>query len=227
MPDVHGRKFWEPALDFGGEVVFLGDYADPYPSEGLTDAGAYEVLQQIVTFKKQNPGRVTLLVGNHELHYYNSMYESSRFSRKYYERFHAILTDTETAGLFRLCKQTGKYLFIHAGLLSGWHNRYAQRLASLGATLDEQLNNLFLEDKEPFYEVSKDFRGGFHDYGSPLWADINEHLAEKVPFNRETIQVIGHTQMKYDHAFEWKNIRLLDNRRLYLLSDGKFTVYEA
>jgi hypothetical protein len=214
-------------LGFSGEVVFLGDYVDPYPSEGLTDADAYDVLLQIVTFKKQNPGRVTLLVGNHELHYYNNMYESSRFSRKYYEKYNAILAGTETAGLFRVCKQIGEYLFIHAGLLGGWHSRYAKRLATLGAGLEEQLNNLFLEDKEPFYEVSKDFRGGFHEYGSPLWADINEHLAESDPFNREIIQVIGHTQMKSGHAFEWKNIRLLDNRRLYLLSDGKFTVYEA
>ncbi len=40
VPDVHGRKFWETALDYPGEIIFLGDYTDPYPREGITMADA-------------------------------------------------------------------------------------------------------------------------------------------------------------------------------------------
>ena len=33
IPDIHGRDFWKKAKDFEGEIVFLGDYLDPYRFE--------------------------------------------------------------------------------------------------------------------------------------------------------------------------------------------------
>ena len=39
IPDVHGRTFWkEPVgkyINVVDRVVFLGDYLDPYPTEGM------------------------------------------------------------------------------------------------------------------------------------------------------------------------------------------------
>ena len=38
VPDVHGRKFWHKAIEMIDEVdqvVFLGDYLDPYSHEGI------------------------------------------------------------------------------------------------------------------------------------------------------------------------------------------------
>lgn len=32
IPDVHGRDFWqEPCTKWDGQIIFLGDYHDPYP----------------------------------------------------------------------------------------------------------------------------------------------------------------------------------------------------
>ena len=224
VPDVHGRNFWEPALEYKGEVIFLGDYTDPYPSEKFSDEDAYQGLLKIIDFKQKNPDRVTLLIGNHELHYYDSSFECVRFSKDYYERFHALLTQAPTAGLFQICKQIDNYLFIHAGITKDWYNLHRNLLSCSGTALEEQVNNLFLYYKMPFSEVSF-YRGGFHTSGSPLWADIYEFFDESEPFNDDVIQIIGHTLNKGTAPIEAKNIRLLDNRRLYLLSNGELKNY--
>jgi hypothetical protein len=224
VPDIHGRNFWEPALDYRGMVIFLGDYTDPYPHEGFTQEEAYQGLLRIVDFKKQNPDRVTLLVGNHEMHYYNSDYACGRFDRHYFEPFNAILTGEETAGLFQLCKQIDNYLFIHAGITKGWYDAHFDELSKLGNTLEERMNNLFVTNMEAFYEASI-YRGGYHSAGSPLWADVSEHFDEPEHFSDTIIQIIGHTQLRGDEPLIKDNIRLLDNRQLYLLKNGEIDKY--
>jgi hypothetical protein len=221
VPDVHGRSFWEPALDYAGRVIFLGDYTDPYPQEGFNQDGAYRDLVRIVDFKKKNPDRVTLLVGNHEMHYYDHRYACGRFDYHYFQSYNAILTGKETAGLFQLCKQIDRYLFIHAGITKGWYDAHVGELSQLGSTLEEQMNNLFTGNIEAFYEASM-HRGGYHSAGSPLWADASEHFEETEHFDDTIIQVIGHTQIKGNEPIIKGNIRLLDNRQLYLLKNDEF-----
>jgi hypothetical protein len=218
VPDVHGRKFWEPALEYSGEIIFLGDYTDPYPEEGITQEDALQGMLRIVDFKRQNPDRVTLLVGNHELHYYDVKYRGGRFSREYYEKYRAILTDEETAGFFQLCKKVDNYLFIHAGVTKGWYDEHKDELLQCGDDLETQLNVLFQKNKYIFYEISGE-RGGFDKFGSPVWAHIYEHVDEEVPFDPDIIQYVGHTQLIVDEPMIRKNVRLVDNRRLYLLKD--------
>jgi hypothetical protein len=223
VPDVHGRNFWKPALACPGQVIFLGDYADPYSHEGFTQEDAYNGLLKIIDFKRQNPDRVILLIGNHELHYFDKHFRASRFSYQYYERYHSILTG-ETAQLFQVCKQIDNYLFIHAGITNGWYDKYKNILESLGNNLEAQLNRLFLEDKKAFFEISH-YRGGSHPYGSPLWADIRELYYEQVPFNSEIIQLIGHTHISDDNPLIEKTFILTDNAQLYLLKNGKTEKY--
>ena len=46
IPNIHGRQFWRHAIqlwDGKEQVVFLGDYLDPYHNEGLSNDEAYEV----------------------------------------------------------------------------------------------------------------------------------------------------------------------------------------
>jgi hypothetical protein len=66
---------------------------------------------------------------------------------------------------------------------------------------------------------------GFHHYGSPVWADIQEHLSESTPFSQELIQVIGHTQLEQETPFIKGPIRLLDNRKLYVLKNNEIEDY--
>ena len=70
IPDVHGRTFWHKAkemIDSVDKVVFLGDYLDPYPSEGITTEQAIEEFKDIIQFKKDNMDKVILLLGNHKI----------------------------------------------------------------------------------------------------------------------------------------------------------------
>jgi hypothetical protein len=225
VPDIHGRKFWEPALDYRGEVIFLGDYVDPYACEGFVEEDAYQGLLKIIDFKKQNSDRVTLLVGNHELHYYDGDFRASRFSAKYYARYHALLTGETTSGLFQVCRQIDNYLFIHAGITKLWYDAHQDELKKFDGSLEQQINNLFVINKEAFFEISS-FRGGYHDAGSPLWADIHEHFSEKEHFDDNIIQIIGHTQLLCDEPQVKGKIRLLDNRQLYILKDDKIKHYK-
>jgi hypothetical protein len=162
---------------------------------------------------------VTLLIGNHELHYYDSRFAASRFSEAYYERYHAILTDASTAGLFQVCRQREGYLFIHAGITHDWYTLHRHELQQLGASLEERINNLFAADMTAFFEISE-YRGGFHDAGSPLWADMHELFTEAEHFDNDLVQIIGHTQITGDEPFARDNICMLDNRQLYLLKDN-------
>lgn len=225
VPDVHGRTFWESALDYNGDIIFLGDYTDPYPEEMITTRQAYDNFLRIVNFKKKNSDRVTLLIGNHELHYFDSAYLCTRFSSSYYKEYRRILTSKNTAHLFQLCKQVGNYFFVHAGILKKWYDRHQPNFANLGSTLEEQLNNYFKTDKRAFSETSA-FRGGFDAASSPIWADIREYIAEKEHFNKKIEQVVGHTLIENDEPYIDDNVILLDNMKVYLLKDGEIETYK-
>ncbi|MDR0605493.1 MAG: metallophosphoesterase [Bacteroidales bacterium] len=224
VPDIHGRDFWKPALKYKGKIIFLGDYTDPYPCEEFEQEDAYQSLLQIVEFKQENPERVTLLIGNHEMHYYNEYYACSRFDFHYFDRYNAILMGKETSDLFQVCKQIDNYLFIHAGIIKGWYDVHLKELSKLGKTLEEQLNKFFFTNRRAFFEVSRS-RGGYHSAGSPLWADLLEHFNETVHFNNEIIQIIGHTRLTDKDPVIMDNVWMLDNQKLYLLKNNELEKY--
>ena len=77
IPDVHGRTFWKEAVEKHPTlpVVFLGDYLDPYARENITPDDALTNFKDIIAFNQANKDRVTLLIGNHEIHYFGSSQE--------------------------------------------------------------------------------------------------------------------------------------------------------
>jgi hypothetical protein len=223
-PDIHGRNFWEPALDFDGQVIFLGDYTDPYGFEGFTYSDSYNVMLRLVEFKKANPNRVTLLLGNHELHYFDRKYECGRYSESDFARFHELLTGKDTADLFQLCKQVDNYLFIHSGIVKVWYELHLAELQQYALPLENQLNMLFKNNKDAFYEASV-YRGGWSEAGSPLWADVGELKDEKEHFDDSIIQIFGHTQLRGDDPIIGDKFYMLDNRQLYLLDNNQIVKY--
>lgn len=71
IPDIHGRIFWKDATKFDGEIIFLGDYHDPYGEyvdeepdkiESLTN------LRELAAFVKnrRKTSDVICLLGNHK-----------------------------------------------------------------------------------------------------------------------------------------------------------------
>lgn len=104
-------------------VVILGDYLDPYEFEDITEQEAWDNFMEIVEFKKANPGRVHLHLGNHDLGYMDIIINDCRRDRTNAGQIRRYLLDNFV--LFDLAYETllhGKRLLLsHAGVNRIWH----------------------------------------------------------------------------------------------------------
>ena len=226
IPDVHGRIFWKrPVEHFRSqieagemEVVFLGDYLDPYPFE-IDEELAYSVVSsmkqlrdEIIPFAREKKN-VHLLLGNHDMHYFNDDYSSLIFKCRY-SRYHSKSIKKvfkENASLFRLAwdcfiGDDMLVLFTHAGVLKSWVD-CVFRGNKIRRPNADFLNNILDNGKEDILKLAcpGPYRGGWGRIpGSPIWADAYEHVYgwknEECPdrkfqevYKDKIYQVFGHT----------------------------------
>ena len=54
IPDIHGRQFWRRAVELypDADTIFLGDYHDPYPAEGITNEESLANLRELFDYVK-------------------------------------------------------------------------------------------------------------------------------------------------------------------------------
>ena len=237
IPDVHGRTFWESALKSGDyeKIVFLGDYTDPYEMEGITNRDALKNFKSIMAFKQQNPEKVVLLLGNHDLHYYSVYYYELAGGVRYDPVSAAVLRRlfTKYDSFFQLAWETdwgGKhYLFSHAGITQSW---LKQNMDLIGEPDAMHLNGLLHSNKgmEALAQVGA-MRWGSYPSGSIVWADIEELLASD-PLSG-VYQVVGHT-MQFDGPIITDHLACLDCRGGFSLNQEgeiqpvtELTPYEA
>lgn len=220
IPDVHGRSFWRDAVKRhpDGNYIFLGDYLDPYPSEGIKDEDAVQGLKDIIQFKKDHPENVILLWGNHDLHYlYPDELLGSRYDAANAERNAHLFWDNQE--LFQIAHETvagGKrFLFSHAGICRGWVSSNFPRLEDEDITA-EQMNDLvgYHEFMSALGDVSIN-RGGSKPCGSMVWADLYDHFLEGNTLPG-IVQVFGHTQLKEPVNYE-DMLYCLDCRQSFYL----------
>ena len=220
IPDVHGRKFWRDAVK-GNEdkrIIFLGDYLDPYGMEGISPEDSYKELLDIISFKKEHPGNVTLLLGNHDLGYLDPNICSVRQDMDNRERNRRLLLDN--IDLFDIVAvdqfDGSRILFSHAGIRKRWikNNRWLFGAEEFNPNV---LNELLHDDegrKDLLFSLAdvSIFRGGPDLSGSVVWTDVNEFIY----FNDELpgyVQVFGHT-LHYGGALSvGKNLWCLDCRK--------------
>jgi predicted phosphodiesterase len=232
IPDVHGRTFWKEAIDkypslptgqSVRSIVFLGDYLDPYARENITPEEALANFKDIIAFKQANMDRVTLLIGNHEIHYLDTFYKFSRKDTLNAEYIHQLLVDN--LPLFSMASQAemnGKtFLFTHAGIVESWWKKFfpdtPTDAMSVCNALNAKMSNMetlgaFIDDA--LMEISKR-RGGEAEAGSCLWADLDEHRKSE-SFNG-IYQVFGHTQQKKKAVIK-KSFADLDCRKAFLVT---------
>ena len=229
IPDVHGRTFWKEAVDRHPSlpVIFLGDYLDPYASENITPEEALKNFKDIIAFKQTNMDRVTLLMGNHEMHYLDSYYMFSRKDTLNAEYIHQLLADH--LHLFSMASHAeinGKsFLFTHAGIVESWWKKHfpdtPTDVTSVCNALNAKMSDLetfgaFMDDA--LMEVTQR-RGGEAEAGSCLWADLDEHKKSKA--FKGIYQVFGHTQQQKKPVIK-KTFANLDCRKAFLItSSGK------
>lgn len=207
------------------EFIFLGDYLDPYGQDGVTVDEAFEGLQDIVSLKESRPDKVTLLWGNHDLHY---LYPDLRGSR--YDEANAARNGTlflKNRNLFQLAderKVAGKrYFFTHAGVGRLWIESF------LPSFPEEEVTAKLLNDSfnlpsfiGPLSAVSY-YRGGPDLYGSCIWADLLEQ-GEYYNQLESAVQVFGHTMVL--EAFNYENrVFGLDCQECFYLDLEKGGIY--
>ena len=222
IPDVHGRVFWRKALEEKQykHVIFLGDYVDPYPQEGISPKDAFQELVDIIDFARKNIGTTTMLLGNHDMHYMSDLFrqlaEGTRYSYNWQSELGPLFN--ENASLFQLAYEADfedkHCLFTHAGVSSVWYESHKEKVGELTA---DNLNKL-MDDNDGIQAISDVgyARGGWAKAGGILWADLDE--VNCAPPIEDVYQIFGHTQHRNGPTIN-KTVACLDCRRAFLLSE--------
>ena len=241
IPDLHGRDFWKTPVyeclkDKNIHIIFLGDFTDAYPYE-WDDGFDYfqhtvDNFKEIIELKKQNPERITLLLGNHDCGYaVHPDVCSSRRDRRHARELETLFQDNRS--LFRLADAVDiagrHFVFSHAGILKGWADAvWGEEVNDPSFDVVKELNKAWDED---IYGVLMAlghydrYRGwGGFKYGSPVWSDIHSWINIS-PDETFGFNIVGHTQLK-QNPIVFDTIADLDCRRaFYLDSTGAIRDY--
>ena len=218
---MHGRTFWKGYVsDEFDHIVFLGDYLDPYPYEQITDRKTISNFHEIITYKQEHPDKVTLLLGNHDMHYVSKTFYAHACGSRYNTIMAANYEQTfnDHKDLFQIAFEAEvgdkKYLFTHAGVNQSWYQRYENMIGELNA---DNLNRLMLTDEGvlSLCDVGRT-RGGWAPTGGPMWADVSEMYF--APDFSDYYQVLGHTQQPEEPVIE-ASFACLDCRRGFVIGE--------
>lgn len=229
VPDVHGRVFWKALKDIKTDapIVFLGDYLDPYGFEGITPEDAIEVFKEILQFKKDNPERVTLLLGNHDCEYaLSKRICNCRCDNLHYQEIQDMFRNNwEWFKMTYEFENKGiKWLLSHAGINPNWMNDWSFKKDDIGK-FNEWLNKKDSKFITSLESVSR-FRGGMEYDGSPVWADIREYEwkpIEKMNSIGYDRQVCGHTYLN-GTSLTFGNITCIDCQKVFGITEDNLLV---
>ena len=237
IPDIHGRTFWKNAVsqyeDKVEKIIFLGDYLDPYPDEGITRKGAIRNFEEIIDYKTNNKDKVVLLLGNHDLHYWSKEFHTrSRYDSS--NAYHIIEDFKTYKSLFELAHEEiigdKKYLFSHAGLMNSWVERNKKVIDDI--TPDSLTRLLYSANGIRTLTDESSYRTWFgEDSGSIVWSDVREKidLDDSLEYNiipnddsivkEYDYQIFGHTQQNKDPIItdKWA---CLDCRKAFILDEN-------
>lgn len=223
IPDIHGRKFWRQAVELypDCDTIFLGDYLDPYPLEGIDREKALDNFEEIITHAHSHPN-CHLLLGNHDLHYLCDFGESCRLDRRNAPVIRQLLA--ENLSLFAIAtlrEIDGKrVLFSHAPILTQWLETIGEE-GDLDTVVDN-LNALVPDIVELPWKAAailghiSAYRGGYDPVGSAVWADLRETTDENI-IRTADFSVFGHTQQATKPTIT-PRFACLDVRRAFRLT---------
>ena len=206
IPDVHGRTYWKDAIRGreNNDIIFLGDYLDPYPLENIDKEFAITNFEEIIEFKKAHMDNVTLLLGNHDFMTYISQEMGScrtdflnagKIANIFY-----INRDLFKLGTTREVNGV-KYSFTHAPILKMWvedpyNEKYFKDVKDPGHVI-RILQKLYDTKDAGLYKLLNQVswcRGGYNDAGSSVWADVRE-CPKETPLYDGWYEIFGHTQL--------------------------------
>lgn len=222
IPDIHGRDFWRWTVAQRKEedtLIFLGDYLDPYENEWIYWSDAYKGLLDIIALKRENPEKVVLLLGNHDLHYLFPNLRGSRYNEYQAEKIRKTFEDNmDCFQMAAECKiDERRYLFTHAGVNKAWVQKYADVFGPVDKLTADTFNSLMFKDA--FVEALGDvsfLRWGSAPAGSMVWADVEEFEWSEARLP-DVIQVFGHTLQDNGSRIIDHSIYCLDCKKGFML----------
>lgn len=182
--DTHGRNDWKKIVEQNkdvlksvrGKFVFMGDYFDTHE-----DIKANEQMfnfNEIVDFKRKNPEKVELLIGNHDFHYFRGIDEHySGFQPRFYLEIQKMLEEARDVLNFAYLYEN--ILFTHAGVTKTWLDEVDVR------DINKLNQDLFKFTPGRYYNAYGD-----EPCQTPLWVRPKSLMLDGIDF----IQVVGHTQ---------------------------------
>lgn len=201
-------------------MVILGDYLDPYTSfEGITHEQAYDNFVELLKFVRDHKNQVIMLLGNHDLFYFDDNLECCRHDYKNYDAISKLFKDNED--LFKFAHKEGDYLFTHAGVSDKW--LLQNNLQEL--TIDQMVTYLN-SNPTTLWQVGY-ARGGRHRCGSPIWCCWSYEWPHKCDNPYNITQCFSHTrQHKSNSPKSDPNRRLymFDVLNCFLLENGEITL---
>ena len=228
VSDVHSRPFYKPILENKeNKIIFMGDYGDPYPHEGLDDDDTIEAMYDIFSFAQDNKDRVILLYGNHDI-YLRKIRGCSRYNRVLARQLEEIYNEFKDLFKVAYWDEETQTMFTHAGINKKWWDSLKLPIDWTPQQIQDYLNNLLLlspTDYNPLDEVSR-ARGGWNWNGSCIWADVSEHLKltkdECMPFN----QLFSHSQLRETGTFiHQDNWWMCDSRAIFEYNGKTLKLY--
>jgi hypothetical protein len=196
LGDTHGRDIWKKIVkveeDFD-KFIFVGDYFDS--REDIDASTQIKNFKEILTFKKENPDKVILIIGNHDFHYLKGCGETYSGYQQYAAvDINEVLQPALTSGHLQICHVFDEYIFSHAGLTQTWCENNEIDLFNI----EESVNVKFMESMESFkFEYGENLdRSGDDITQSPIWVRIPSLLKDMV---KGFTYVIGHTTIREMH----------------------------
>lgn len=200
--DIHGRDIWKQIIakeQDADEFVFVGDYFDSFTVKGPDQINNF---LDIIEFKKQSKVPVTLIIGNHDYHYYPGINETgtSGYQTVLAPSIKHVVGDNKQH--LQAAYQSGEFVFTHAGLSSEWLDDIIEDWNV--ANVVDKVNELFqyqpgLIAYRSFKMVNETEWYGAQGYGNeafqgPIWIRPSALMtANKKTLRKKIIQVVGHT----------------------------------
>lgn len=221
LGDTHGRTIWKDivAKESFDKIVFIGDYFDTH--EGVNAEQQCNNFLDIIAYSKANPGKVIMLIGNHDFHYMGIVNE--RYSGYQYGAASQIkyLLESNKDYLQMAYQVNETTIATHAGISKTWLNK--QRFK--GDSVEQTVNDLWRYTPSVFkFEGSDPYGDSF--VSSPIWIRPNSLSKDGIDMN----QIVGHTMVQKinlpegDRAEFWMIDALGTSREYLVVEDGVITI---
>jgi hydrogenase maturation factor len=199
--DIHGRDIWKQIIakeHDADEFVFVGDYFDSFTVKGPDQINNF---LDIIEFKKQSKVPITLIIGNHDHHYYPGVDDSgtSGYQTLLSPSIKHVVGDNKQ--YLQAAYQVGEFVFTHAGLSSEWLDDSIEGWNTDNVV--EKVNELFQYQPGKIayrsYKQVGDQVYGAQGYGNesfqgPIWIRPAALMtANKKTLRKKIVQVVGHT----------------------------------